>query len=111
MLEANEPVHLKKEIRKLFDEWFGETWNEQALAVWFGNKIPRYLWIECDWKEELSKEGWKWQNFLRLISRRTNDLIHWVNDFFSWDDLIKRIKEDLEDTMVARYCRVKRQAS
>jgi len=46
------------------------------------------------------REGWTWQSFLKFLSRRTDDIIKWVNDELSWDQLISKIINDLKSPTI-----------
>jgi hypothetical protein len=90
-----EPNEIKRAIEALMDGMTNETWDWQSLAVWYGNKLPQYLWTEQNWKSELSKIGWRWQSFLSLLSKHTLSIIHWVTNEISWSDLLAAIIADL----------------
>ena len=90
-----EPKEIKEAIRSLMGRMTGEEEDWGPLAVWYGNKIPQYLWTSQSWKNKLSKRGWKWQDFLNLLSRHTQDMIRWVNNQISWDRLVEVIEADL----------------
>ena len=76
--------------------------NEDAenFIAWVGNRLPAYLWTKCNWKSTLMRKGWTWQSFLRFLSRRTDDIIKWVNDELSWDQLIGKIINDLKSPTI-----------
>lgn len=72
----------------------GRDVDWDPLAVWFGNRIPSYLWRR--WKAELTKEGFTWQRFLRLMKYRTDDLILWANGTLPWESFVRRVIDSLE---------------
>ena len=100
MVKHDEPVDLKKDIQDLISRMRDETWDYQSLGVWAANKIPQYLWTELDWKSSLKEDGWTWQRFLKMMSRHTNDLIRWVSDKMTWDDVIKILWDDMQNPIL-----------
>jgi hypothetical protein len=71
-----EPAEVKKwilEVRKRLGPSEGNDWD--SLAVWYGNRIPKYLWSVR--KSALVREGFTWQRFLRLLKYRTDDALLW----------------------------------
>jgi len=87
-----EPKEVKDWIRMLTkeaDSQEGINWT--SLNVWYGNKLPKYLWDE--WKAELSPSGFNWQKFLRLMSFRTDQIILWAYGETSWENLVDEMKE------------------
>jgi len=58
-----------------------------ALNVWYGNKLPKYLWDE--WKDKLKPEGFTWQIFLKLIRHRTDKVVLWNKGILKWEELIR----------------------
>lgn len=90
-----EPIEIKKQILELRNTWGSNSridWN--SLAVWYGNRIPQYLWNA--WREELRKKGFTWQEFLKLLRYRTDDALLWVAGKISWENFVKKILESLE---------------
>lgn len=89
-----EPKEVKEWIRTV------ESHNQKdlkidwdSLNVWYGNKLPQYLWDE--WKDDLKPEGFTWQNFLKLLKHRTDQFQLWYGGRLKWPDLIKEISEIL----------------
>ena len=91
-----EPLTLKKSIKDLMDKYSSERWHADKFLVWFGNRIPSYLWTECRWKYPLTKEGWTWQSFLKLLSKRTDNFVRWARGELNWESLINEIIRDLK---------------
>jgi len=90
-----EPVEIRKQITELRDRMgFGSEIDYDSLAVWYGNRIPQYLWGV--WKSELGERGFTWPKFLRLLKYRTDDAILWVAGKMSWEDFIKKVLESLK---------------
>lgn len=90
-----EPVGVKKDILDLRETLGSDKridWD--SLSVWYGNKIPQYLWNS--WKSELKKEGYNWQKFLKLMKYRTDDTILWVSGSISWEDFMNRVVDSIE---------------
>jgi len=66
-----------------------------SSAVWYLNKLPKYLWNE--WKDELIHRGYSWQRFLRIMRFHTNDLILWaLEDKLNWEELVKKVINTLK---------------
>ena len=66
-----------------------------SLAVWYGNKLPRYLW--SSWKDKLIPLGYNWQKFLRVMRLHTQDVILWsIYDKTSWEELVSKIIDSIE---------------
>lgn len=88
-------MEIKKQILELRGRLGADNkidWN--SLAVWYGNRIPRYLWGA--WKEELGKKGFTWQKFLKLLRYRTDDAFLWVAGKMTWTIFTKKVLESLE---------------
>lgn len=70
------------------------TINWDSMAVWAGNRIPQYLWKS--WRNELSRKGFTWQKFLRLMKYRTDDAILWAYDRISWTEFVESVIKSIE---------------
>lgn len=57
-----------------------------TLNVWYGNRLPKYLWDQ--WKDTLKPSGFTWQSFLKLLSRRTDAVLMWYKGAYTWDQFI-----------------------
>lgn len=68
-----------------------------SLTIWFGNRLPSYLWKEGGWSNPLKKEGYNWQSFLKIISLHKKDMIKWSWNTLSWKDFLLKIEETLND--------------
>ncbi len=97
-----EPIEIKEAMKALMGRMTGEARDWQSLAVWYGNKLPQYLWTSQDWRKKLAKRGWKWQSFLSLLSRHTQEIVRWTNGDMSWSRLIETIEADLSSSTVTR---------
>ena len=97
-----EPKDIKEFIRKtlkVFEESEGgvRVFNDwmKSLSVWYGNKLPSYLWSH--WRDKLVSYGYSWQKFLRVLKNHTKDTILWaIYDKLSWSDLVSRIINSTE---------------
>jgi len=64
--------------------------NYDNLAVWAFNELPRYLWSR--WRGILRKHGISWQDFLKVLSFHTTEMVNWaLYDSIRWTDLISSI--------------------
>jgi hypothetical protein len=89
-----EPTMIKKQ--------FGKEINKiemkiETLTLWFGNRLPSYLWKEGGWSKPLKKEGYSWQSFLKILALHKKDMIKWSWDTLSWRDFLKKIQDTLKD--------------
>ena len=103
--DTPEPIEIKNGMKELMINMMkltSEKWDWQSLAVWGGNKLPRYLWTDQGWKNELTKKGWNWQGFLSMLSKQTHEMIRWANDELEWKDFLKIIKADLVSDIISR---------
>lgn len=94
-----EPKEIKSQISILKNQWKSEGGeiNWDNLALWFGNKIQKYLWD--NWKDDLKKKGFTWQKFLRLMKYRNDDLLLWIDNRISWNDFVGKIRESLDGNL------------
>jgi hypothetical protein len=87
-----EPKQVKEWMRKN-EEHFGSLpipkRKRDALVIWYGNKLPQYLWN--NWKNQLRVEGLTWQKFLRLMKFSEEKIILWYQNKLSWKELVKKI--------------------
>lgn len=89
-----EPKEVKEWIKRIESLDGGPGINWESLNVWYGNKLPKYLWDE--WKSELKLAGFTWQKFLRLLKHRTDKIILWYKGIIKWEDLVKEIIDLIE---------------
>lgn len=73
-----------------------------TLTVWFGNKLPSYLWKDAGWNKPLKEEGYNWQSFLKLLSLHKKDLIRWSWDSLSWKDFLLKVQETIKDPVLKK---------
>jgi len=69
----------------------------ESLTLWFGNKLPSYLWKEGGWDKQLKKEGYNWQSFLKVLSLHKKDMISWSWNTLTWKDFLLKIQKTLKD--------------
>ena len=87
---------------KMIKKQFGKEINKiemkiETLTLWFGNRLPSYLWNEGGWAKPLKKEGYNWQSFLKILSLHKKDMIKWSWDTLSWKDFLIKIQKTLKD--------------
>lgn len=83
-----ESTALRAEVKKLRDMMAGPGVEWDPLAVWYGNKIPKYLWEQ--WKDDLKPAGFTWQKFLKLLRYRTDGAVLWFYGSLSWKKFIEQ---------------------
>ena len=89
-----EPKDLKEFIKRVrstvSEDRELEEIDQDNLAVWYGNKLPKYLWNH--WKDALKEMGYSWQKFLRVLKLHTEDFIAWaLHDTLNWEELIQKV--------------------
>jgi hypothetical protein len=89
-----EPVILKKQSNEIVP---GKKWDIDSLSIWFGNKIPSYLWREGGWSTQLKSRGYNWQDFLKILSLHKKEMIKWSRNKLSWKELLSKIEETIKD--------------
>lgn len=89
-----EPRILKKQSQTSSPE---KDWKLDSLFIWFGNKLPSYLWKEGGWSTTLKKEGFNWQSFLKILSLHKKDMIQWSRNGITWNELLIKIEETIKD--------------
>jgi hypothetical protein len=91
LLVPPESPELKAEITRLRNSMTGPGVKWNTLAVWYGNKIPKYLWSY--WKDELKKHDFTWQSFLKLLRHRTDGAVLWFYDKLDWNTYVRQTIE------------------
>lgn len=89
-----EPTVLKKQSQKQKNE---KEWDIDSLSLWFGNKLPSYIWKEGGWSKNLKEEGYTWQGFLKILSLHKKEMIHWSRDAISWREFLTKLQETIKD--------------
>jgi hypothetical protein len=92
----NEPLEIKKKAQI---EKTKVDWNMDSLIAWSGNSLPKYLWTTSNWGTILKKRGYNWQHFLKILSFHKKEIICWLRDDISWEDLVKKIKKTIDETL------------
>jgi hypothetical protein len=90
-----EPKEIKSWMKSVGATHFtgsGIEWD--PLIVWYGNKLPKYLWDS--WKDTLKPRGFTWQKFMRLLRYRTDISVLWYKDALSWRDFVTGVRELIE---------------
>jgi len=89
-----EPLLLKKQsaVQKRKRDW-----DIDGLVLWFGNRLPSYLWKEGGWSEPLKEEGYSWQSFLKILSLHKKEMIRWSRDAISWKEFLTALQDTIKD--------------
>jgi hypothetical protein len=85
-----EPKEIKSWMESLGASHFigpGIEWN--PLIVWYGNRLPKYLWDS--WKADLKPRGFTWQKFMKLMRYRTDISVLWYKGALPWRDFVKGV--------------------
>ena len=77
-----------------------------SLTIWFGNRLPSYLWKNGGWSKPLKAEGYNWQSFLKILSLHKKEMIKWSRDTLSWRDFLLNIQETLKDPIFKKILAV-----
>ena len=67
-----EPKILKKQF---MEQIKGIEFKIDSLTLWFGNRLPSYLWKNGGWAKPLKAEGYNWQSFLKILSLHKKEMI------------------------------------
>jgi len=89
-----EPMMLKKQSNQ---QKKGKEWDVDSIVLWFGNKLPSYLWRESGWSKQLKAEGYNWQSFLKILSLHKKEMIKWSRNAISWKEFLVKIQETIKD--------------
>ena len=89
-----EPDMLKKQFIRQKEEFESKI---DTLTLWFGNRLPSYLWKDGGWSKPLKAEGYNWQSFLKIISLHKKEMIKWSKDTLSWKDFLHTIQDTIKD--------------
>ena len=89
-----EPMMLK---RRFIEQKKGIEMKLDSLTLWFGNRLPSYLWKDGGWSKTLKKEGYSWQSFLKILSLHKKEMISWSRNTLSWNDFLLKIQDTLKD--------------
>jgi hypothetical protein len=89
-----EPVMLKKQSKEQKSK---KEWDIDSLALWFGNRLPTYLWNDAGWSKPLKAEGYNWQSFLKILSLHKKEMIRWSRDALSWKEFLLKLQDTIKD--------------
>jgi len=73
-----------------------------SLTLWFGNRLPSYLWKNGGWSKPLKAEGYNWQSFLKILSLHKKEMIRWSRDALSWREFLLKIQETIRDPVIKK---------
>ena len=90
-----EPLEFKKQTNNQYEN----NWKIDSLLIWFGNRLPSYLWKEGGWSTPLKEEGFNWQSFLKVLSLHKKDMIQWSRNSITWNELLIKIQETIQDPL------------
>jgi hypothetical protein len=93
LLIPPEPLLLKKQSEQQKDN----QWDIDSLSLWFGNRLPTYLWNDAGWSTPLKAEGYSWQSFLKILSLHKKEMIRWSRNALSWKDFLLKLQDTLKD--------------
>jgi len=89
-----EPMMLKKQSN---GQKKTKEWDIDSIVLWFGNKLPSYLWRDGGWSKPLKAEGYNWQSFLKILSLHKKEMIKWSKNAISWKEFLLKIQETIKD--------------
>ena len=89
-----EPIMLKTQSK---EQKKGREWDIDSIALWFGNRLPSYLWKEGGWSKPLKAEGYSWQSFLKILSLHKREMIRWSRDAISWREFLLKLQDTIKD--------------
>ena len=88
-----EPLLLKKQSK----HQNGREWDIDSLSLWFGNRLPTYLWNDAGWSAPLKAEGYNWQSFLKILSLHKKEMICWSRNALSWKEFLLKLQDTITD--------------
>lgn len=89
-----EPKLLKNQSKQ---QEGGRAWDIDSLALWFGNRLPSYLWKDGGWSKPLKAEGYSWQSFLKILSLHKKEMIKWSKNAISWREFLIKLQDTIKD--------------
>ena len=89
-----EPKIFKKQAT---EQKQSKEWDIESIFLWFGNKLPSYLWKDGGWSKTLKAEGYNWQSFLKILSLHKKEMISWSRNALSWKEFLLKIQDTLKD--------------
>ena len=94
-----EPTILKRKSKEQKNE---KDWKIDSLVLWFGNRLPSYLWRDGGWSKPLKDAGFNWQSFLKILSLHKKDMIQWSRDSITWNEFLINIEKTIKDPLFRR---------
>jgi hypothetical protein len=95
--------HIPPEPKKLKKHFMNQKKNLEikidTFTLWFGNKLPSYLWRDAGWSKPLKDDGYSWQSFLKIFSLHKREMIKWSNNSLSWNDFLCELQQTLKDPL------------
>jgi hypothetical protein len=88
-----EPLILKRQSKNQKER----EWDIDSLVLWFGNRLPTYLWNDAGWSKPLKAEGYNWQSFLKILSLHKKEMIRWSRNALSWKEFLIKLQETIKD--------------
>jgi hypothetical protein len=92
-----EPTMLKKQSKQ---QKTTREWDIDSLVMWFGNRLPTYLWNDAGWSKPLKEEGYNWQSFLKILSLHKKDIICWSHDAITWKDFLQKLQDTITNPVL-----------
>ena len=89
-----EPKMLKKQFMEQKKEIGSKL---DSLTLWFGNRLPSYLWKNGGWSKPLKAEGYNWQSFLKILSLHKREMIKWSGNTLTWREFLFKIQDTIKD--------------
>lgn len=93
-----EPTILKDQAKGAAEK----KWDIDTLSMWFGNRLPSYLWKEGGWSIPLKIEGYTWQSFLKILSLHKKEIIRWSRNALSWGEFLSKVQETIKDPVIKK---------
>ncbi len=91
-----EPTILKDQAKGTPEQ----KWDIDTLSMWFGNRLPSYLWKESGWSKPLKLEGYTWQSFLKILSLHKKEIICWSRNALPWKEFLNKLQETITDPVI-----------
>jgi len=83
-----EPKQILKIVKTLSSQQ-SDIIDWSSTYIWSGNQLPLYLWDS--WRNDLTRKGLSWQDFLRIIKSRNYEAILWTHGKLSWSEYASEI--------------------
>lgn len=99
-----EPKEIKEYVlRKVMDPKLKFMDRDSVIRLYTltASSLPKYLWRY--WKNDLKKNEITWQLFLKALSACNYDVIRWVEDNISWNELVEIIIKVINKASKGEY--------